>query len=237
MLCSTELLGKDHQDGRHFNFNPGNMLGGMMNPMRNMWSGSNRDWGQYNDYDNYPYYAPQGYPYYPPEYAYPRGVYGQPPAGYGYGTAPLPSPYPTDPGYQSPPQATLPNPGYTEPSATQHYPSSVEPSEPLPSYSSSPQEQFHFRPMDQQPTMQDPSQYSNTPYQQAPSTQPHLSFGHANVPAPTGSMNDQQEYRQSPQDPAYQTSPTDSTAGYEPYSDTVPVAPTMKFRPLDQSGY
>jgi hypothetical protein len=238
ILCSSELFGEDHQDGRHFNFNPGNMMGGMMNPMRNMWGGSNRDWGPYNDYYNYPNYAPQGYPYYPQEYAYPRGTYGQPPAGYGYGTAPSANPYPAAPGYYgSSPQATLPNPGYAEPSATQHYTPSVEPSAPSPSYSSSPQEQFHFRPMDQQPTMSDPRQYSNTPYQQAPSAQPQTSSEHSNVPAPTGPINDQQEYRQSLQDPTYQTSPTDSTAGYTPYSDTDPSAPTMKFRPLDKPGY
>ncbi|MES9861624.1 MAG: hypothetical protein ABW157_21815 [Candidatus Thiodiazotropha sp. LLP2] len=220
VLGSSELSGDDQQNSRQFNVNPNNMMGGMMNPMRNMFGGSGRNQGGYNDYYNTPYYAPQAYPGYPQGYPYPSGNYGQPPMGYGAPTAQ----YPVNPGYQQPTQQASPTPSYTEQPA-QNY-QSAPTSRSTTQYRSAPQEQFQFRPMDQQPAEQNSTGSLNMPYQQSPTPTPQASSGYSsNPPSPQGYQ----------QPPVYRNNSQDPSANYTPYNDA--VEPTMKFRPLDQPGY
>jgi hypothetical protein len=207
LLFSCSPLFGEEQSGRHFNFNPGNMMDGMVNPMRNMFSGYGRDQGPYSDY--YPYGAPQGYPYYPQNYRYPSGYYPQPPVGYGTPA----TQYPTYPVYQQPVQPAPQAPNYTEQQAKPNY-QPTPAAKPTSPYPSPPREQFIFRPMEQQPSLPDSGQQTGTPYQQTPNlpTRPDYRYN----PTPVEDSGYQQAYPQSTQ---------------------VPVDQRMKFRPLDQPGY
>ncbi|MEJ2619481.1 MAG: hypothetical protein P8163_04320 [Candidatus Thiodiazotropha sp.] len=208
-LCPLLILGSmdlyAEGDTRQFNVNPGNMMDGMMNPMRNMFGGYDRNQGRYNDgYDN-PYYGRQSYPHYPQGYnAYPGSTYPQAPAGYGAPT----TQYPANSGYQQPLQPAVPqSPSYLQQAAPEYQQPQTMP-QPTP-YSNAPREQFHFRPLDQQPTTQE--------YQQPPVTS---------------------AYPQTQGGAGYYNSPTPSTGpqGYQ-QPPQVTVDPSMKFRPLDQPGY
>jgi hypothetical protein len=136
------LSADEYQDGRHFSVNPGDMMGGMMNPMRDMFGGYDRDRGYYNAYPP-TYYPPRAYPQYPSKYAYPGMAHGQPYSGYA----------PASPYYQAPPgyQPNIDAPNYpSEPSVHQTpYPPS-EQAATEPPYRSSPSAErpFHFRPME-----------------------------------------------------------------------------------------
>ncbi|MES9950968.1 MAG: hypothetical protein ABW118_18570 [Candidatus Thiodiazotropha sp.] len=79
LLISTHLQADDSDySNRQFNVNPGNMMGGMFNPMRNFFGGSNR---YSDDYYNYRHVPPPGYH---PGYGYPGAAYGYPPVYPGY---------------------------------------------------------------------------------------------------------------------------------------------------------
>ncbi|MES9828152.1 MAG: hypothetical protein ABW201_07805 [Candidatus Thiodiazotropha sp.] len=79
LLISTHLQADDSDySNRQFNGNPGNMMGGMFNPMRNFFGGSNR---YSDDYYNYRHAPPPGYH---PGYGYPGAAYGYPPVYPGY---------------------------------------------------------------------------------------------------------------------------------------------------------
>ena len=206
ILGSTDLFAEG--DTRQFNVNPGNMMGGMMNPMRNMFGGYDRNQGRY--YDNYdsPYYAPQAYPYYPQGYgAYPGTGYPQAPTGYGVPSAQ----YPANPGYQQPMEPAVQTPAYPE-QAAPVYQQPQPVMQPATPYANAPQEQFHFRPMDQPSTMQNSAQPASPTYAQPQIAEPQGGSAYYASPAPSAA----QGYQQQPQ---------------------VPVDPTMKFRPLDQPGY
>ncbi|MEW8625270.1 MAG: hypothetical protein AB2551_05925 [Candidatus Thiodiazotropha sp.] len=214
-LCTLIILGSTdlsaEGDTRQFNVNPGNMMGGMMNPMRNMFGGYDRNQGRY--YDNYdsPYYAPQAYPYYPQGYgAYPGTGYPQAPAGYGAPSAQ----YPANP-YQQPMEPAAQTPAYPE-QAAPVYQQPQPVMQPATPYANAPQEQFHFRPMDQQSTVQDSTPPATSLYPQPQTTEPRGGQGYYSSPAPSAASAYPQGYQQQPQ---------------------VPVDPSMKFRPLDQPGY
>lgn len=89
--------GDGDRETREFNFNPGNAMNRMPNPMQSFFGSSNR---RYNGYPEGRYAPP---PAYPPAYGYPTH---QPPAGYGYGY-----PYPqTAPAPAAPTPAPVPKP-------------------------------------------------------------------------------------------------------------------------------
>ncbi|MES9969381.1 MAG: hypothetical protein ABW092_05060 [Candidatus Thiodiazotropha sp.] len=74
LLISTSLQADDYgYDNRQFTINPGDAMGGMFNPMRNFFGGSNRYPDNYYDYR----YAPPTT--YAPGYGYPGTTYGYPP--------------------------------------------------------------------------------------------------------------------------------------------------------------
>ncbi|MES9941959.1 MAG: hypothetical protein ABW104_10850 [Candidatus Thiodiazotropha sp. 6PLUC2] len=222
VLGASELSAEDQQTGRHFNVNPNNMMGGMMNPMRNMFGGYDRDRGGYNNYNNTPYYGPQAYPGYPQGQPYPGG-YAQPPASYNTPAAQ----YPANPGYQQPVQQPSPTPSYREQASPRYQPAPATGS--TKQYGSAPQEQFRFRPIEQQAAAQNSAQTLNTPYQQAPTSAAQTPSAYYNSPtSPQGIQ----------QPPAYQSSSEGASASYTPYNEaTEQLEPTMKFRPLDQPGY
>ncbi|MEJ2611362.1 MAG: hypothetical protein P8179_15085 [Candidatus Thiodiazotropha sp.] len=204
IFSSTPLIA-DNQLDRHFNINPGNMI----NPMQNMFGGSNRDRADYNNYYYYndaPYYHPQEYPAYPPTYGYPSTTYDQPTAGYD----PFRSPayYPPAPENQQ--QTVTPNPRHTE--STTHQNRSATPSKRsrmAPTYPSIHQEQFRFRPLENQPQIQT----DNYPY----------------TPEPTGNT-------QQTANPSYIGTPSNGAAMYAPQLPAT-QPPAMNFRPLDKPGY
>jgi hypothetical protein len=111
---------------RQFNINPGNVMEGMYNPMRNFFGGSNR----YPD--NYYRSRSAPPPPYHPGYGYPGAGYGYPPTNPGYQPLPQRGVYPS---YSATPEAapqTPPASGYdtTVPGEPTHY------------------ENFRFRPLD-----------------------------------------------------------------------------------------
>lgn len=223
ILRSTQLFGEGQQDTRHFNFNPNNLMGGMVNPMQNIFNGSNRNQGGYNNYYNDPYYPAQPYPYYPQSY-------GQPPTSYG---APS-TPYSVNPGYQQQPAAQ--NPGHSEQAAP------VYQQAPAPrattTYNSSPQGQYKFRPMDRPPASDNSAQNLSMPHLQPPSYEPQATTGYYPAPNPSAASNYPQGYQQSPQPPAYPSNTQGGISNNAPYSGAyIQADPSMKFRPLDQPGY
>ena len=240
ILSCTQLIADENQDGRHFNINPGNMMNGMMNPMRNMFGGSNRDRGLYNDYyyNDYQYYGPQAYPIHPPEYGYPGSAYGQPPAG--YGAVPRGTYYPSNPGYQPQPQATPPSQTYSEPTNPNRYRPPVEAPTAAPAYPSSPQEQFQFRPLDNQASVPEQGQYAPTPYREPTSSLPAgpQALPGNRQPEPMAPLSYPPQYNQQPATPSYPAGAPNASAGYMPQNETAaPAEPAMKFRPLDKPGY
>ncbi len=256
LLNLPTSLADDHQDSRQFNFNPGNVADGMMNPMRGMFGGSDRNRGYYDDYYGNPYYygnpSYYGSPGYPGEYGYPGYGYAQPNPGYGA--------YPAYPDYYAAPVAPRSQPMPQEqPSARQApnqepAPTYYEPQGAPPSYWQQPStDAYTFRPMQAQPDLS-----GGYPQPQAPYTQPETyPSGPDTYPSPqSGYPNGyeampQDGYGSYEQSPAYPT-PTGPVGAYsDPYS--APPARTypgqeingyngslesgLKFRPLDQPGY
>jgi hypothetical protein len=227
LLCSLPLLGEE-QGGRHFNFNPGNMANGMMNPVRNMFGGYDRNQGYYYDY---PYYGPQSYPYYPQEQRYPRDYYAYPPAPAAQ--------YPNNATYQSATQS-VPHqiPSHYEPATPDFQQGPVAtPSAPYPS--SSPREQFRYRPTDQMGSAQYPEYAPNMTYQHPSAYDQGAAPNYDTTPQPSNSSGyPSHNYRPLQQSPSSQTGSYQNPPIYNSgYGDTgVSVQPAMKFRPLDQPG-
>jgi hypothetical protein len=99
-LISTHLQADDSAyTNRQFNINPGNVMDGMFNPMRNLFGGSNRYPDDYYQYRSIPP------PPYHPGYGYSGAGYGYPPANPGYRPLPQGSIYPS---YSQTPQAPAP---------------------------------------------------------------------------------------------------------------------------------
>jgi hypothetical protein len=140
LLISTHLQADDDYSDRQFNVNPGNMMGGMFNPMRSFFGGSNR---YSDDYYNYRYAPP---PTYQPGYGYPAAPYGYPPVNPSYQPMPQTGGYPSNIPVQQ-----------TSTAATRAQPSQAPASSnytPAPSGQPTYSEHFRFRPLDtgEQPT-------------------------------------------------------------------------------------
>jgi hypothetical protein len=134
-LISTHLQADDSDyASRQFNINPGNVMDGMFNPMRNFFGGSNR----YAD-DYYNYRSAPPLPYHP-GYGYPGAGYGYPPAIPGYRPLPQGGIYPSYSPNPQPPAPMISEESPQTPSAAA-YDTSV-PAEPT-QY-----EKFRFRPLD-----------------------------------------------------------------------------------------
>jgi len=209
---------------RQFNFNPGNMMNSMSNPMRNMFGSSSRG---YDDYPNGRYtppaYAPgYGYPAYP-GYPPPAAAYGYPPQQPAY-----PAPYGYAPAYGSPAQAEpapAPEPVYepTPPPVVDYSPRMGGPD----------QDAYRFRPLDagEYPT----PGTAMTPDPGVASDWPAPTYG-TPEPAPSG-------YPQyTPEAPAYPQNRLDAASlptapAPPPPSSWTPEDPNVKFRPLDKPGY
>ncbi len=249
VLNIPATLADNSQDSRQFNINPGNVMDGMMNPMRGMFGGSDRDRGYYNDYYANPsYYGPPGYP---GDYGYPGGAYPQPYSGYGSG---YPGYYYAPPQPQSVPQ---PPPAARQQPDRSPSPTYYEPQAAPPSYWQQPsQDAYSFRPMDTQPNMGSGYAEPSTPYDQpgsysyptAPETYPAPQPGYVDGYEPMPQDTYGAGYESAPTYPA----PPGPVGGYnEPYG-SAPVDPYqgqgfngydgsqesgLKFRPLDQPGY
>ncbi len=213
---------------RQFNFNPGNMMNGMSNPMRNMFGSSGR---RYDDYPNDRYTPPA----YAPGYGYPAYPGYQPPAA-NYGYTPqqpaYPLPYGYAPLYGSPPQAEpapAPEPAYqpTPAPAMEYSPRRGGPN----------QESYRFRPLEagEYP----PPGTAMMPDQGIGSDRPAPAYETAEPPPSS--------YPQyTPQGPAYPQyapqaypEPADmpTTPASPPQQSWTPQDENVKFRPLDKPGY
>ncbi|MET0089397.1 MAG: hypothetical protein ABW068_05130 [Candidatus Thiodiazotropha sp.] len=230
-------LADDGQDSRQFNFNPGNMMGGMMNPMRGMFNGTDRDRGYYdNYYANPSYYGPPGYP---GEYGYPGGAYAQPYPGYANGY----------PGYYAAPQPVPQElPSVRQQPDREPAPTYYEPQEAPPTYWQQPsKDAYSFRPMDSQPDAGGGYPETSAPYPQ-PGTYTAPQSGYTSGYEPMPQDPYQAGYESAPAYPA----PSGPVGGYNDPYNTAPVSPYqgqsyngygestepgLKFRPLDQPGY
>ena len=232
----TPDAGYDTDDTtRQFNFNPGNMMNRMGNPMRGLFGSSNR---RYEDYPSAGY-AP---PAYPPAYGYPATPgYQAPYSGYGYAPqAPATSGYPpasapSNVQAEPAPQPASPSSPYgtTPPAAANYQPRFSNP-DPAP--------QYQFRPLNAPKAAAPPVQSTPSPepesaqarpealpstsvYQEpqplAPLTYPH----NAPAPEPLAPLI----Y------PEAQTPPP--TANADLPETAIPEDPNLKFRPLDKPGY
>ncbi|MET0066433.1 MAG: hypothetical protein ABW076_08820 [Candidatus Thiodiazotropha sp.] len=251
-------LADENQDSRQFNFNPGNMADGIMNPMRSMFGGSGHDRGYYDDYYGAPpYYGPPGYP---GDYGYPGNSYAQPYPGYSAGypgyyaqpAAPQSQPVPQQqPAVRQAPVRET-SPGYYDPQVTTP-----------PAYWQQPsQDAYSFRPMENQPensggypeaapVYQQPGTYPAAPDSYA-SPQPGYGYGYESPPQggygsgyetpPQGGYESAPGYPQ-PSAPGgvyaepYTSAPASAypEQSYSGYNGT--QEPGLKFRPLDQPGY
>jgi len=211
---------------RQFNFNPGDMLNNMGNPMRNLFGSSSRG------YDNYPNgrYTP---PAYGPGYGYPAYPGYQPPATYGYPPQQpvYSSPYGYAPSYASPPPvepAPAPQPAYSQ--------APPPPADYSPGMGGAAQDQYRFRPLEAE-------EYPAAGLAPSPAgvgdTWPSPAYGTAEPPP-----SSYPDY--TPAQPAYpqtypQTYPEAASmpkAPTEPLQQSwVPQDPNVKFRPLDKPGY
>ncbi|MEJ2453338.1 MAG: hypothetical protein P8103_04170 [Candidatus Thiodiazotropha sp.] len=224
---------------RQFNFNPGDVMNGMGNPMGNFFGSSNR---RYNDYPSGGY-AP---PAYPPAYGYPAYPGYQPAyPGYGYPAQPPATPaYPaTDaapsgqpnrmpPGAQ--PMTQPPAYGSAPPAAADYQPRFANPGQ---------ADHFRFRPLEE--TAPPPAQAS--PQQRLPEP--------AVIPQPPEAVPPTAGYRE-PEPLAPLTYPKSNSypepmapLTYPEAEATTPAPrvemrdtriqqdPGLKFRPLDKPGY
>jgi hypothetical protein len=174
LLISTHLQADDKDySNRQFNVNPGNMMDGMFNPMRNFFGGSNR---YSDDYYNYRYAPPPAYqPGYGYGYGYQGAPYGYPPVNPGYQPLPQTGGYPSNtPPHQSPAAALSQQPPQA-PTSSSYAPDSSGAASGKSTYS----EHFRFRPLDTSeqategreispPSVQQPATYSNYPATQQP---------------------------------------------------------------------
>ncbi|MCU7934385.1 MAG: hypothetical protein KZQ99_05820 [Candidatus Thiodiazotropha sp. (ex Dulcina madagascariensis)] len=221
-------------ESRRFGVNPGNMMGGMMNPMHNLF-GNSANRGGYNDY-RYAYPAPPGYP---PGYAYPGVPYGQPPV-YDYGGA-APAPAYSSTPYQYRPQTppAAPAPSNPAPAGSDNNRSNTpEPLSVTPGYHSSLQKRYRFRPLDNtQPTPAASPMTETPPRPMADETSMPSPVTQA-PPLPASNPTDA-EYSQRTQPPMGYPSQPPATR-YAPQTGTdagMPQEQTMKFRPWDKPGY
>lgn len=145
-LITTHPMADDsNYDTRQMTINPGNVMDGMFNPMRNFFGGSNR---YSEDYHNYRYAPP---PYHQPGYGYPGAGYGYPPPG--YQPPPLEGAYPSySPTRQAPaPRVSAQPPVTAEPPQTPPSPGYG----PTPAAEPTYYKQFRFRPLDKSGTSAD----------------------------------------------------------------------------------
>ena len=200
--------GDGDRETREFNFNPGNMMNRMPNPMQNFFGSSNRR------YDGYPEgrYAPP--PAYPPAYGYPTH---QPPAGYGYGY-----PYPQTAPVQAAPTPAAPTPTPTQkPQAVRSEPKPSAPEYRLPGN----MQGYRFRPMDNQADTkkEDIKTAAPVPQQEALAPIEPSSIGRMQEPLAPFTYPEATETKPPP------AKLLPETVTHE--------GRTMKFRPLDQPGY
>ncbi|MCU7930426.1 MAG: hypothetical protein KZQ90_06470 [Candidatus Thiodiazotropha sp. (ex Codakia rugifera)] len=246
LLITTHLQAGEPQyessnSGRQFNVNPGHMMNGMPNPMRNMFGGSNR----YRDgYDNYRY-APPPPPGYPPVYGYPGNPYPQPPLNYGYPGQIPNSGHPALPQGDPQPQTPAVAPVQPQPTTTEHVnnrPNRQQSPVATTTYQPVHQESYRFRPLDtMQPTEKESPVtavpvkaaaqpvITKDPQQQTPVIQQPL----APFSYPADKVQETEQLPLSPQKQATQTT-------YAPQTETSPIGQedkTMRFRPLDKPGY
>ena len=254
-LCmSAPLVAQDayssdsESDGnnRHFNFNPGNMMNSMSNPMRSMFGSSRRN---YDDYG----YPGAGYPppAYPPAYGYP-GYQAAPYPGYGHPNQPAPAPAQATPyaypsavpapaapatPYQAQPQAQ-PTPAQERPpaAAQQYKPDFSQPDS---------NSNYRFRPLDgtaapaARTTAPAPVEDATAaPAQQvAPASgaaAPVLSTPMAPFSYPPAKPAEE------PMAPISYPDPAPSAPASPPPMTQAPAAtadPDLRFRPLDKPGY
>jgi hypothetical protein len=203
-------------NSRQFNFNPGNMMNRMPNPMRNMFDSSRRG---YDDYG----YPGAGYPppAYPPSYGYPG--YQAPYPGYAHPyQAPQPYAYPSAVPAPAEPAVPLapPAPAYDRPSAaTQPY----QPNASQPDGSG----HYRFRPLEGEkmrqsaPVRPSPAEVAAPAYAQPMTPQSY------SAARPGTEVQAPISYPDTPLPPPVSTSPkTQAPAGNDP-----------RFRPLNKPGY
>ncbi|MBT3016933.1 MAG: hypothetical protein N0E58_07975 [Candidatus Thiodiazotropha endolucinida] len=217
LLISTHLQADDSDySNRQFNVNPGNMMGGMFNPMRNFFGGSNR---YSDDYYNYRHAPPPGYH---PGYGYPGAAYGYPPVYPGYQPQPHAGSQPANtPAQQTPTAAVDAKPPQAPP--VSGYGSTVSDQ---PVYG----EGFRFRPLNSGEQATDKTIPATTtgsteiPTKVTPQSPAPLGYPAARQPAgqtagTLGAQTMQQSYKPS-QEAQYGTQESQ-----------------MKFRPLDKPGF
>jgi hypothetical protein len=227
-------------NNRQFNFNPGNMMNGMGNPMRNMFGSSGRG---YDDYG----YPGAGYPppAYPPTYGYPAYQapypgYAQPnqvapdPAQATHYSYPSALPVPAEPAAPPASQASVYN---RPPAAAQQYrPGFNQPD---------PASQYRFRPLEADAAVKEslPAQPAAEatmapPSQQLAPTPAVPSPAQASPLAPLSYPPAQ--YAGQPLAPiSYPESTPQAPASPPPVTQAPAVQsdPDLRFRPLDKPGY
>ncbi len=224
---------------RQFNFNPGDMMNGMGNPMRNFFGSSNR---RYNDYPSGGY-AP---PAYPPAYGYPAYPgYQTPYPGYGDPAQPPAAPeYPAthaapsgQPFQVAPPAASrMPPPAYgaAPPAATNYQPMVANPDQSAP---------YRFRPLEETapPPVQDSLQ--QRPPEPTAMPQPREvappAAGYREA-APLAPLTYPQEsgYPEPLAPLTYPEAEAPAPAPQVEMRDSrIQPDPNLKFRPLDKPGY
>ncbi|MEW8070838.1 MAG: hypothetical protein AB2792_15055 [Candidatus Thiodiazotropha sp.] len=216
LLISIHLQADDSDySNRQFSVNPGNMMGGMFNPMRNFFGGSNR---YSDDYYNYRYTPP---PAYQPGYGYPGAAHGYPPVHPGFQPLPQAGGYSTSNPRQQPPAPTV----NAEPPQTPSTPSYGPAVSDQPVYG----EQFRFRPLNNE--------------QLTGKTMQATTKGGAEISVPaTGQPLAPLSYPAT-QQPVDQTTGTQGMHSMEQNFRPNPQLPSgtqqnqMKFRPLDKPGY
>ena len=218
---------------RQFNFNPGDMMNRMGNPMRGLFGSSNQR------YDDYP---SGGYP--PPAYGYPAYPgYQAPYTGYGYAPQVPPSPgYPpvappvdTHSQARPAPQPARPYSPYEtpNPAASNYQPSFTHPDQ---------ASRYQFRPME---VPASPSTAASTqpvppepePVQEQTEATPSASVYRESQPlAPL--TYPQNDYNPEPLAPlSYPEAQPPTSPQVEPRDTQAPEDPNLRFRPLDKPGY
>jgi hypothetical protein len=245
-LCmSAPLMGQDsgyESDGnnRQFNFNPGNMMNRMSNPMRNMFGSSQR---RYDDYD----YPGPGYPpAYPPGYGYPG--YQAPYPGYGQANQLPPAPSQATP-YNYP--SAVPVPAQPAAPAAAQVPDYTQPpaaATPYPSAYSQPDQASHYRfrpleagaaPQNSPPAPTPADSPAAMPSQQSAPVAAGTSLGRQPAPLPPLSYPQTQTAGEPLAPISYPQTPA-AAATAAPSMSEAPATlsdPGLRFRPLDKPGY
>jgi hypothetical protein len=213
-----------NDNSRQFNINPGHMMNGFDNPMRNMFGSSRRPYNEYPTAGHAP-------PYYPPAYGYPAyPSYRQPYPGSGY-----PSQQQLGPGYSTPygyPQA------YPEPAAPPPKPAMQTPTHgttPPPTRGYQPMAtnpgqagEYRFRPLDEPPTPEGGEQAPQTIEVPATSPGPVTVTPSAPASREPEPMAPRSYPDRQPQPPAPQS---------QVHGRLIEQEPNLMFRPLDKPGY